>query len=77
MQLRRFTRIILLSAALLSVADAEERLDYYSPENVHKFADFLYEQGDYLRAAGEYQRYLFISIGKAIELTIELHSVIA
>ena len=59
MQLRRFTRIILLSAALLSVADAEERLDYYSPENVHKFADFLYEQGDYLRAAGEYQRYLF------------------
>ena len=59
MQLRRFTLIILISAACLSVADAEEPPDYYSPEKVRKFADFLYEQGDYLRAAGEYQRYLF------------------
>ncbi len=51
--------IILFNAALLSIADSEEVLDYYSPENVLKFADFLYEQEDYLRAAGEYQRYLF------------------
>ena len=59
MQLRRFTLIILLSTAYLSVAGAEEPRDYYSPDNVRKFADFLYEEGDYLRAAGEYQRYLF------------------
>jgi TM2 domain-containing membrane protein YozV len=59
MQLRRFTLIILLSTAQLSVVSAEERSDYYSPENIRKFADFLYEQGDYLRAAGEYQRCLF------------------
>ena len=59
MQLRRFTLIIHLSTVCLSFAGAEEPLDYYSPENVRKFADFLYEQGDYLRAAGEYQRFLF------------------
>ncbi len=43
----------------LSVAGAEEARDYYSPVNVRKFADFLYKQGDFLRAAGEYQRFLF------------------
>ena len=51
--------VILFSAVFLSFAAAEESIDYYAPENVRKFADFLYEQGDYLRAAGEYQRYLF------------------
>jgi tetratricopeptide (TPR) repeat protein len=34
-------------------------VDYYHPANVLKFANALYRQGDYLRAAGEYQRYLF------------------
>ena len=34
-------------------------IDYYQPENIRKFANYLYTQGDYLRAAGEYQRYLF------------------
>ena len=51
--------ILLFSAVFLSVADAEVPPDYYSPENILKFADFLYAQGDYLRAADEYQRYLF------------------
>ena len=51
--------IICLTIYLLPVAAAEESIEYYSPENVRKFADFLYEQGDYLRAAGEYQRYFF------------------
>ena len=51
--------VILLKTAFLPVVDAEESFAYYSPENVLKFADFLYAQGDYLRAADEYQRYLF------------------
>lgn len=59
MHLRRFTLIVLLCTTPLSVANAEKPRDYYSPENVRKFADFLYEQGDYLRAASEFQRYLF------------------
>jgi len=37
----------------------EAAFDYFSSENILKFADHLYKNGDYLRAAGEYQRYLF------------------
>ncbi len=44
--------------ALMAIADGPP-IDYYQSENVRKFADYLYTQGDYLRAAGEYQRYLF------------------
>ena len=45
-------------SALTASAD-EAKIDYYHPKNILKFADGLYRQGDYLRAAGEYQRYLF------------------
>ncbi len=58
-QIRKFLLIVFLSCTLLSFVSAEESIEYYAPENVRKFADFLYEQGDYRRAAGEYQRYLF------------------
>ena len=58
-QIQGLLLIILLKTAFLSVANAEESFAYYSPENVLKFADALYAQGDYLRAADEYQRYLF------------------
>lgn len=59
-RIHTFLLLIWLSATpLLSVGSAEEPVEYYAPENVRKFADFLYEQGDYLRAADEYQRYLF------------------
>lgn len=53
------TLIILLNLILLNSIYSEESIDYYTPENVRKFADNLFEQGDYLRAANEYQRYLF------------------
>ncbi len=52
--------LILLNAVFLRGVFAEELIDYYSPENVLKFADDLFAQGDYLRAVGEYQRYMFI-----------------
>ena len=59
-QIYKFLLILCLAIiTLLPFASAEEPIDYYAPENVRKFADFLYEQGDYLRAADEYQRYLF------------------
>ena len=44
--------------ALIALA-GNPPIDYYRPENIRKFADYLYAQGEYLRAAGEYQRYLF------------------
>ena len=68
MQLRQYTLIILLSTAPLSVVGADEFRDYYSPANVHKFADFLYEQGDYLRAASEYQRLLFYQLRESDQI---------
>ncbi len=58
-QIPKFLLIIFFAITLLPFTAAEESIEYYAPENVRKFADFLYEQGDYRRAAGEYQRYLF------------------
>ena len=66
-QIYRFLLIIFLTVTFLSFAAAEEPIEYYMPENVRKFADFLYEEGDYLRAAGEYQRYLFYSSKARLE----------
>ena len=60
--------IILLNTALLSFADSEEPFAYYTPENILKFADFLYTEGDYLRAASEYQRYLFYQPQKSEQI---------
>lgn len=58
-QIFRLFLIILLNVACLNYVSSEESADYYSPENVLKFADHLFNQGDYLRAIGEYQRHLF------------------
>lgn len=58
-QIRGLLLLILLNTTLLSFAGSEEPFAYYTPENILKFADFLYTEGDYLRAASEYQRYLF------------------
>ena len=37
---------------------AQESPDYFSPKNILRFADSLYDEGDFLRAAAEYQRYI-------------------
>ena len=34
-------------------------VNYFASRNIYRFADYLYNEGDYLRAAGEFQRYLF------------------
>ena len=47
-----------LFPVLIAIAD-NSPINYYQPTNIRKFADYLFVQGDYLRAAGEYQRYLF------------------
>jgi len=40
--------------------NASAQVDYFSPENIYRFAEHLYEERDYLRAAGEFQRYLIL-----------------
>lgn len=72
MQIFKFLFIIFFTTTLLSFVAAEEPIDYYAPENVRKFADFLYEQGDYLRAAGEYQRYLFYEPQKSEQIRYKI-----
>ena len=48
------------SSLCVEGADSTETVpDYFSRKNILRFADHLYTDGDYLRAAGEYQRYLF------------------
>jgi tetratricopeptide (TPR) repeat protein len=49
--------IILLIFHLNKSANSQD--NYFSPGNILKFADYLYQEGDYIRAAGEYERYLF------------------
>lgn len=34
---------------------------YFTPENILRFADYLYSEGDFRRAAWEYERYLYHS----------------
>ena len=48
----------LFPVLIAAIADSSP-INYYQPTNIRKFADYLFVQGDYLRAAGEYQRYLF------------------
>jgi hypothetical protein len=47
-----------IAASQNGTAGDESKIDYFSSENILKFADHLYDTGDYERAAGEYQRYL-------------------
>jgi len=35
--------------------------EYFKPENIYSFAEYLFNEGQYERAAGEYQRLLFAS----------------
>ena len=69
--IHKFLLIIFFTVTLLPSSVAEKPIEYYAPENVRKFADFLYEEGDYLRAAGEYQRYLFFTLGSETHLGSE------
>lgn len=53
--------IFVLSAVLPGTIVGDSlSVDYYSAGNIYRFAEYLYKEGDYLRAAGEFQRYLFV-----------------
>ncbi len=55
-QLKKQLFVLILFVFLLPASARSQ--EYFSPKNILKFADYLYEQEDYLRAAAEYQRYL-------------------
>jgi tetratricopeptide (TPR) repeat protein len=54
-------RIILVLAFYLTVSlkGEEQSTEYFKPANIRKFADYLFEEDQYMKAAGEYGRYLF------------------
>lgn len=51
-----FYCIFLMSGSVS--ADSLE-VNYFTPTNLHRFADYLFDEADYNRAVGEFQRYLF------------------
>ena len=40
---------------------SSKSIDYYSPENILKFADYLFNEKDYQRAVIEYERYISLA----------------
>lgn len=64
MMIRFLLIFLVFGCGLLTNGTARGDIDYYSPENILRFADYLYDEGDYLKAAGEYQRYLFYASQK-------------
>jgi len=58
------SEVLIIGAAKLGWSE----VDYYKPENILSFAENLYREGDYLRAASEYQRYLFFSSEEATQV---------
>lgn len=52
--------MILLLISLHTFPVFTDEPDYYRPESVKAFADWLYATGDYKRSAGEYLRYFFM-----------------
>lgn len=49
--------ILLVMHQLLPASTSQE--NNYKPKNILRFAEHLYQERDYLRAAGEFQRYLY------------------
>ncbi len=57
--LKAWNMIILLPLILL-VSPLQAQVDYFAPENILRFADHLYQNGEYRLAVGEYQRYAYL-----------------
>ena len=59
--------IIVFSECVLSQSDSlqlDETNKFYSADNIMLYADYLWQEADYIRSAGEYQRYLFTKSNK-------------
>jgi tetratricopeptide (TPR) repeat protein len=50
---------VILFCFAFSLRSEKLRFEYFKPENIYSFAEYLFNEGQYERAAGEYQRLLF------------------
>jgi tetratricopeptide (TPR) repeat protein len=58
--MKRYKLIIPLVFYAFFVLEGEySNFEYFNPGNIRSFAEYLFDDGQYLRAVGEYQRYLF------------------
>lgn len=53
--------ILLIGTVLSRPVTCWSQTDYNNPENIYRFAQYLYENGDYIRAAVEFERFLFLA----------------
>jgi tetratricopeptide (TPR) repeat protein len=51
--------LIIILYLALSLKGEEKDKEYFKPLNIRRFADYLFEEEQYIKAAGEYGRYLF------------------
>ncbi len=68
--MRKFLAIIFLFS--FSVRSQSTSFDFHSPQNIKKFADYLYCEGDYLRAVEEYTSIRDIFLGDTTNFKIML-----
>lgn len=54
-----FIFVDLLAFSSVERTQGEEK--YFTPQNVYRFANHLFSERDYLRAAGEFKRYFFLN----------------
>ncbi len=62
--------LLIFSTSLPQDKKPGDSLNLFSPPNIKKFADYLFCQGDYLRAAGEYENYLKTNYNDTVEFKI-------
>jgi hypothetical protein len=53
---------VLIVCVAFPRAAASQDAPYFAPSNILRFADALFEEKDYLRAAAEYERYLSVGV---------------
>ena len=51
--------IVFIFCLTFSLRGENLPLEYFNPKNIRRFAEYLFDEGEYIRAAGEYQRFLF------------------
>jgi TM2 domain-containing membrane protein YozV len=62
--------ILIFSPQIFPQSDSSDNIDFHSPSNIKKFADYLFCTDDYLRAALEYEKYLATNFNDTVEFKI-------
>ncbi len=57
---------------IISVHSFSQQIDFQSPQNIKRFADFLFCEKDYLRAIDEYEKYLISVEDDSVQFKIAL-----